>query len=135
MSQENVEALRRAFEASASEGYDLSPFFALYSPDVELYVSPSAAESGVWRGFDAVTKWWLDIVATWDRVSWEPREFIDIGDGVLDVVDLYAWNRQSDVALRQQVAHVFRFSEDEIVRVEYYFAGKQEALEAAGLSE
>ena len=135
MSQENVEAIRRAFEASSSVGYDVEPFFALYSQNVELYVSPTGAESGVWRGMDAVKQYWVDLVATWERVRQDPAELIDLGDGVLAVIDIRAWNRRSDVALRHQVATVFRFASDRIVRVEYYFSGKDEALEAVGLSD
>jgi hypothetical protein len=37
--------------------------------------------------------------------------------------------------LTQEVAAVFWFADGHIVRVEYYFSGKQEALETVGRSE
>jgi ketosteroid isomerase-like protein len=135
MSQENVEALRRAFDASSAVGYDLSPYFDLYSEEVELYVSRSAAETGVWRGSEAVKRYWRDIVATWGRVRQEPRELIDLDDRVLAVIHIRAWNRQSDIALDQEVAVIYSFADRKIVRLEYYFSGREEALEAVGLPE
>jgi ketosteroid isomerase-like protein len=65
----------------------------------------------------------------------EPKELIDLGDGVLAVIDLQAWNRESDIALNQRVGVIYRFAGEKIVRIEYYFSGKEEALKAASLSE
>jgi len=130
MSVEMVEQLDRAFKAVAARPDDLSPFFALYNPNVELYVSPSGVETGTWRGADAVIQYWTDLYAAWHSVRSELDELIDLGDSVLAVVTVRARNRQSEITLDQKVATRYCFTGDSVTRLEYYFAGKAEALEA-----
>jgi ketosteroid isomerase-like protein len=132
MSQENIEFLKRAY-AATNEG-DRSLFTAHYDPDVELYVSDSAVEPGIYRGAGAVSAYRSAIIEAWDTAQLEAREFVDLRDRVLVVVDARAWNRQSNISLDHELAYVWYFSGDKIVRIEYYFDGKQEAFEALGLS-
>jgi ketosteroid isomerase-like protein len=127
--------LRSAWEAF-HERHDYAAFFDAYDPEAELYVSPSAVEPGTYRGAEAVKSFWLSVLAAWPRYENHTRELIDLGDDRVPVVcDAPAWNPQSAVPLDKELALVFEFDGDRIIRSEYYFDGKAEALEAVGLRE
>ena len=90
-------------------------------------------DQGAYRGRTGVDRWlrdWSDAWAEWDI---EPEEFIDAGDRVIAVIRMRTKGAGSGVELDRQDAIVYRFSEDKILRTDYYNS-KQQALEVAGVS-
>ena len=78
-------------------------------------------------------RWLQDWSEAWSNWEFEPEEFLDAGNAVIVVIRMHAKGAGSGVELDRQDAIVYRFSEDKILRTDYYNS-KQQALEAAGVS-
>jgi ketosteroid isomerase-like protein len=57
MSQENVEVVRRVYDALS--GRDFNTFRALHDPDIEL--TPLRPEGATYRGHDGVRRYWDEL--------------------------------------------------------------------------
>ena len=133
MSQENVQALRAAFERYAHG--DFSPIGAL-GDDFELVISPEAPDAGTYRGEEA-RRWLRAWVASFEEMTIEATEILDSGDKVL--LGMTQRGRPPGVDPHTALVEghwwqVSTFREGEIVRAEM-FPERAQALEAAGLGE
>lgn len=132
MSQENVELVRRAYEAFArrdSEALDaLGP--ELLAPDFEF---ESVLTGQVYTGAQGLRDLAADLWATVDYMP-AMEEIIDAGEHVVVVLRISGRGTRSGVPVAQRVAIVYTFEDDRIVRGKS-FTSRAEALEAAGLSE
>jgi ketosteroid isomerase-like protein len=138
MSQENVEVVRRAFDALASASYDprrVADFFKFVDPEVEYDISRTNPETAVYRGRDGVSKalqQWLD---TWDDYEAEAQEFIDAGpDRVVTVIRERGKLKGSDAWVEHTRGAVWAVRDHRIVRYEEH-QDRSRALQAAGLEE
>jgi ketosteroid isomerase-like protein len=130
MSEENVEALRAAFEQYAHG--DFSPIDAL-GDDFELVTSPEAPDAGTYRGEEA-RRWLREWVASFEGMTIEATEIRDCGDKVF--LEMIQRGRPPGTAA-SVMGHwwqVSTFHEREIVRAEM-FPERLQALKAAGLAE
>ena len=91
-------------------------------------------DQGVYRGRAGVERWLQDWSDAWADWNTEPEAFIDAGSAVIVVVRMVAKGAGSGVELDRQDAIVYRFSEDRIVRADYYNS-RDQALKAAGRCE
>jgi len=134
MSQRNVEIVRAHFENTNARRFDAA--MRGYDPDVELVVSDDVAvDPGVYRGADAVGKWfgsWFGTFAPDYRM--EVSELIPAGDAVLAVVDHRGVGRRSGVEVTTRYYSAYWISDGKIVRLEL-FRARADALAAVGLSE
>ena len=77
MSQENVELVRRVYEAH--DRGDFTAVFAAYDPEIEWHVL-RVAEFGfdpVYVGHDGVRTFWRTWLSAWETTSFEYDEFVD----------------------------------------------------------
>ena len=125
MSQENVEAVRRAWEASTRR--DNKAVFGLYDPEVEIH---DVFYDRIYRGLDGVRDYFRDWVSTFDAWGAEVEEWIDAGDYVIAVLR----GKRSGVPVEQRESHVWTLREGKLRRLRIY-ASKDEALKAVGLAE
>jgi ketosteroid isomerase-like protein len=128
MSQENVEIVRRAFEAwdSGDLADALAPF------DDGLVIHPIIGPD--WHGHEGVLGMaadWIEGLADWSQTA---QEFEDAGDRVVVQVHQTGIGEASGVPVESDYWYVFTFGGGKIVRWDMY-ANRAEALEAAGLSE
>jgi ketosteroid isomerase-like protein len=128
MSQENVERVRRGFEAAARR--DLDEVLGTLDPDV---VYKPAQEAAV-RGRDAVRASWERWDAEWDEAQMISEEIIDAGDQVVQAILFRGRGRGSGIEVEGRFFQVYTFKDGKTVRWEE-FSDRAEALEAAGLSE
>jgi ketosteroid isomerase-like protein len=117
MSQENVEAIRRAYEAYNRETTGAVPGTR------SVYRGPEG-----WREF-----------AGWMREEFydariEIHELTEAGDQVLAEVTLQGRGKQSGVETRWALWHLWTVQDGKVVRGQA-LTRRDEALEAAGLSE
>jgi ketosteroid isomerase-like protein len=138
MSQENVEIVRRLYDAAAHR--DVESVLALYDPEVEFDASrhPLTSLIGgtrVYRGHEGVRSFFRQRHEAFESVEDACDELIDAGDRVVSVWSARARGRASgvDVKLAGSAA-VWTIREGRIVRV-VFFPTREEALEAAGLRE
>ena len=133
MSQENVETLRRAYEAF-NRG-DLDATVADAHPDVE-YISSAAipGQVDVARGSEAYKRLISWLSDAFEDARLERNEFIDAGDRVLGGFTLSGRGKQSGVETSLTMWQVWTLKDGMFVHGQG-FTAREEALEAAGLSE
>ena len=137
MAQENVEIVRRVYDAVARR--DTKSVLELYDPDVELHTSRSAwrelDEGGeVHRGHEGLRASFRKLYEVWEKWEDNPDELIDAGEHVVSVVTSRSRGRTSGVEVDSHHAAIWTVRDGKIVRV-VWFATRAEALEAVGLSE
>ena len=130
MSQENVEIVRRSFDAF-KEG-NVSGMLELMTDDLITHRSdPDGATYHGKEGFFQATADWIEGFEEWTAT---PEGFIDAGDYVLVRVLQTARGKESGVPVESDFWFVFGLREGKIARLSFYVR-ESEALEAAGLSE
>jgi ketosteroid isomerase-like protein len=130
MSEENVVALRAAFERYAHG--DFSPIGAL-GDDFVLVISPEAPDAGTYRGEEA-RRWLRAWVASFEEMTIEATEILDCGDKVFLGMIQRGRPPGSDASVEGRWWQVSTFRESEIVSAEM-FPERAQAVEAAGLRE
>jgi ketosteroid isomerase-like protein len=137
MSEENVEVVRRVYDAVARG--DTATVLALYHPEVEFDFSRSpqgrlGLMKRVYRGHQGVRDWVRDRYEEWDTIEDDLEELIDAGEHVISVVTHRGRGRASGVLVDMSGAGVWSIREGKVVRA-VWFHTREAALEAAGLSE
>lgn len=132
MSQENVEACRRAFDALGTRR-DTEAGLPYIDPEIELRSAIiGGAEGTIYRGHDGVRMWMAESDVTWAELRLEADEFRDLGEDVLMIGRLHAKGRESGVEIESPIAWLSTLRAGRIVRSRGYL-DPQEALKAAGL--
>jgi ketosteroid isomerase-like protein len=133
MSQENVEIVRRVYEAAARS--DAEHIFALYGPDVELDATRlGVGDLGVYHGHEGLRRLFAELHQVWGDIEYDYEELIGAGEQVISVVTRHVHGRASGVAVDQPFALLWTLREGKVARV-VWFRSRAEALEAAGLRE
>jgi ketosteroid isomerase-like protein len=133
MSQENVELMRKSFEAFSVGGVEaLLPFCA---PDVVWYSAAEWVEDPVYRGHDGVRKLTAAFTDNFDDWGWEVHEIRDVGTQVVTLVEMIGRIKDSGVPIRQPFGLVSSDFRDDTCGETRFFTTWQQALEAAGLRE
>ena len=131
MSQENVEAVRAAFEQYARG--DMSGLRTAFTDDFELVTASEMPDGGTYRGEDA-REWMITYVESFDRFTMEASEIIDAGDQVVAAFVQRGCPRGSEIPVESRWWQVVTLRSDGVSRLEL-FSGRDQALEAAGLRE
>jgi uncharacterized protein len=133
MSQENVEVIRQVFEAF-NRG-DLEGMLVHVAPDQEFYPSGRFMDTQpVYRGHDGYTEFWNGFQAAWERITISTERIEDLGDRVLVLGTFHGKGRESGVEASTKAAWLVTMK-DGLIYINRSYAGWDEALEAAGLSE
>ena len=128
MSDENVEKVRRGFEALASD--DIEQMLEVVHPEIELIpLSGKLVERRAYRGHDGVREWDRARRETW-ALEFVPEEYADLGENVVVHGSVRSRGHGSGVELDTPVSWLFEFSEGKIVRLEA-FLERGEARSAA----
>jgi ketosteroid isomerase-like protein len=132
MSQENVEAYKRAVEAANRR--DLEAMLEDFDPEVEWYPAVVGMGSEVYRGAEGIRELFGDMGETIPDAFFEVSVIRDLGDRLLCFGRLRAHGMESgaptEVPFNQLVD--FRNGKATVLRT---FLDPKEALEAAGLRE
>jgi ketosteroid isomerase-like protein len=135
MSEENVEIVRRVYEAVARR--DTETVFALYDHEVEWDFSRSPFRNVVgttrYRGHEGLRRWWREWGEAWTNYEDSCDELIDAGRHVISVVHSEAHGRASGAKVTLRQYGVWTIREGKVVRV-VWLPTREEALEAAGLA-
>jgi ketosteroid isomerase-like protein len=135
MSQENVEIVRRLFDAF--NGQDANAVGDLWTTDGEwwpAYIGGGLLEGAGFRGHEGLAEFIELQSETWESVVAEPVEMRDLGDQVLVKVHLWAVGRASGIPVERVTWNVFEFRDEKAAAGRVY-TSKDEALEAVGLRE
>jgi ketosteroid isomerase-like protein len=133
MAHENIDVVRRLFEATTRRDADAAR--PLLDPDIEWDMSafPFPDLSGLYRGHDEVFAWWLGWFEAWAESSFEIVDVTEAGDDL--VVVTRAWGKGRDgIELDRSFANLMAVRGGKLVR-NRAFPNPEQALEAAGLRD
>jgi ketosteroid isomerase-like protein len=131
MSEENIERMRQS--QAAFERGDKDAWWALVHPDVEVVPIGDWPEGHI-QGRDAVWDFFVSVDEQWEPGAYELGEIGDGGDQVAARMRRELRGKSSGIEVEYDYWVVFTFRDGLLVRAEW-FENRQEALEAAGLSE
>ncbi len=129
MSQEDHETLRLGYEAYDRGDWD--GLLRAMHPDIEW---KTVRTGGPYRGHDEVRRFLEDMREPFEEVMVEPDEWFDHGDQIVVFLRIRARPRGSDAVAENRVGHLWTMRDGKAIRCET-FPRREEALEAAGLSE
>jgi ketosteroid isomerase-like protein len=134
MSPENVEIVRKQFEALERGGLDAVAEF--WHPEIEWRAVEGAADDvGVMRGHDRLRRYYEDWINTFDDLRAEVERVLFDADGrVVVSVRNYGRGRASGVETEGRYYVACTVRDGQIVSGREYESGEQ-ALETVGLSE
>ena len=135
MSRENVETVRRSYQAFNENG--LAGASEFWDPEIVWHTDPLVPEPGVYTGFDTVRTYLEGFIRAFGAWQINTHELIDLGgDKVLSVLTI-GGNPLGQTDKQTQVldwAWIVSVREGKVTHVRSFF-DKARALEAAGLSE
>jgi ketosteroid isomerase-like protein len=136
MSEENVEVVRRLYDAIERE--DPDTILDLYDSGVtaDFSRSPQGELTGgglFYHGHEGIKRMGREWNEAWADVEYTLDDVVDAGDHVITVLTYVGHGRTSGVEVRRTDYPVWTIQEGKIVRV-VWLPTKEEALEAAGLS-
>jgi ketosteroid isomerase-like protein len=130
MSRENVELVRVIFERWKRGEYSATDWA---DPNIEFVMATPGG--GSWRGVEAMQSSWRDFLHAWQDFRGLAERIIDVGDHVLVYTEFGGSGRGSGVPIRgMRGAALFTVEDGRVVKLAL-FTDRDEALEAAGLSE
>jgi uncharacterized protein len=133
MSQENVDVIRRAFDAF-NDGNRMA-FLKLYDDDIVLRIGPPSIESGSYYGAEAVEHQYTRLFAPFGATyRIEVVDLIEVGDSVVVIHRVRARGQRSGAEVVASEAAIFTMRGGKIIRIDQ-FADRDEALEALGLAQ
>jgi ketosteroid isomerase-like protein len=133
MSQENVEIVRRLWEAARRR--DTEAVLALYDADVEVDGTGLpwvAMEGAVYRGHDGLKRLFAEWRESWREADAQLDRIVDAGDRVVSIYTYRAQGRASGTPIEEEFATVSTVRSGKVVRVQW-FMGRAAAFEAVGL--
>jgi ketosteroid isomerase-like protein len=136
MSRENVEVVRRVYDAVARG--DTAAVLALYDREVEVDTSqtplPRLIGGGGFRGHEGLRGFFRERNEAWENIEDHCEELIDAGENVISVVTSRGRGRTSGIEVETNVAGVWTIRAGKVIRV-VWLSTRKEALEAVGLRE
>lgn len=128
---ENVEVVRRAFEAMARG--DRAAILADFAADATIDFTDSRAPyAGTYQGHDGLNDLLDQIMEAWESFTWEAEDFIAIDDHVVVPLRTSMRGRGSGIDVESQGGAVYTVRNGRIVRYKQC-QSKEEALAAAGM--
>jgi ketosteroid isomerase-like protein len=132
MSQENVEIVRRGYDAF-NRG-DIEGVIETADPQVHWDMSERVFNPSVYEGHDGVRRFVEEMNEVWEDFRLEPLEFIDAGDKVVVSHLIRGRGRGSGVDVELPSTSVYTLRNRKVIDNRMY-REHSEALEAAGLRE
>ncbi len=135
MSQENVEAFKRAFEGFNRGDYEAA--LEEIDPEVEwntVLLASVAGEETVYRGHGGVLEWRRDADEAFVEIHAEYPDIRDLGDRIVAIGHVRTVGRGSGAVTESPLCYVIEYRNAKAIRVRGYLDPK-DALEAAGLKE
>src|ERR1035441_7927811 len=136
MSQENVEIIRRMYEAWLAQ--DERAIFETFDADIELNPDPEAAWVGigqVYRGHAGMRSYMASVYEAFEGYRPEVEELIDVGDQVLTLAIEHGKGRGSGADVQaNRTAHLWTPRDGRPVRLDLHLQ-RDKAVKAVGLEE
>jgi uncharacterized protein len=132
MSQENVEVVRRIYEAFARG--DVATLVSATDAEIRCYDRSGHPGATVFHGHDGLLQLIEDDRQAFEEIRWEPREFTEAGNHVVVPIRQSGRGKASGIPVQDDVVMVWTVCGGKVLELHIY-ATQREALEAVGLSE
>jgi ketosteroid isomerase-like protein len=132
MSQENVELVRKAFEADLAEAAK-----TYWHSEIEYIEDPRLPGASSYKGRDVVLRCWrgyLEVLGAEDDIEVSVERVFDAGERQVPFVQFRGHASTSGIPFEHLWGYVVEVREERIAYVRAYYEPR-DALEAAGLSE
>ena len=131
-----MEIVRRAVEANRSGPRDATVEIGveLAHPDFEFTSRLTSVEGATYRGHDGVRSYFEDMADAWQEWRNEADEVTEVAPNAIFTENTLRATGRSGVDVELRSAVVFVLSGGKILKIHSH-PSRQEALEAAGLSE
>ena len=133
MSQENVETVRRLYDAFARRDNEVP--FEIYAPDIIWDVSRAMPEGvgGLYRGHEAVREHFQDLLGSFASIAFELKEITEVGDCVLVGVHERYLGRASGAEVDRRHYALLRLRDGKVTQMVVYL-DRADALGAVSSS-
>lgn len=132
MSAENIEKIRRGFEAINAG--DLEAVLEVMHPDIVLAPSVvGGVEGTIFQGHAGYRLWWRDTLEVYEETSFDVSDVRANGNAVVALYTTHVRGGLSGIELDRLAATVVWFEDGLVVRQQGY-QDQAEALAAAGLA-
>jgi ketosteroid isomerase-like protein len=129
VARSNVDLVRQGFEALNQGGVEALVRFV--HPEFEVTTPPGlAAEPDTYIGPQGVRRYFESFYEAMDRVAFEPKRFIAVGERVVVPMTLRARGRSTGIETAQEIVQVWELADDKAIRVSVH-ATLEEAMERA----
>ena len=132
MSEETIETVRRGHEAFREGGEQA--IYAYLDPDIELTAIEELPGNETHYGHSGVHSWFQTLREAFGDFTWEPQEYVDLGEQVLVATRFIAEGRGSGVPVEVTVYNLWTVRQGKAVQVRGYLS-REDALAAAGRAE
>ena len=132
MSQENVEIVRRAFDAFVAR--DVEAWVECHDESAEFLWPRNVIEGGSYRGHDGLRRAFADAFETWEDIRFDLEAIRDVDDLVVLLGRATNVGKGEAPTVEYPAGYLLRVRTGRIVYFRPY-QSHREALEAAGLSE
>jgi ketosteroid isomerase-like protein len=131
MSQENVEIVRKVFDAMAAG--DREQGLAYADPSIVVDATRRVFNPKTYRGLEGLEQLSADVDEVWEDFVSEPDEYLDAGDQVVVSGRVTGKGRGSGVVVRDEFSSVWTVRDGRIVHWELH-TDRASALESVGLA-
>ncbi|HEU4980887.1 MAG TPA: nuclear transport factor 2 family protein [Solirubrobacterales bacterium] len=129
MPGENVEIVKRGFEAFNREGVDA--LLAFVHPEFEVTTPPElASEPDTYRGHEGVRRYFDSFYEAMEEIRWDPHAFHEAGDRVVVEFTLRAKGKSTGLEVGQEAVMVWELRDGKAIGLDLYQT-LEEALRAA----
>jgi ketosteroid isomerase-like protein len=135
MSQENVEVVRRIYEAFAFDRRDFDAVRDLIHPEIAIHMRTEVPEGPTtFRGFEGARQIWDALDETFEDYRVEPVELTAASHYVVAHCRQSGRFAAGGLRVEGDIFHAWRFRDGKAIEMRH-FSTRSEALEAVGLSE
>jgi len=132
MSEQNVEIVRRLYEAWRQDGY--GPVPELMDPEIEFVNPAYAVEPGTRHGYDGFAAAARSLGSVFSPYRVLDAQFFDVGDQVAVRARVATQSVAGEVPVEAERGYVFDLRDGKVIRFAW-FSDPLEALEAVGLAD
>jgi ketosteroid isomerase-like protein len=126
------EALRARYKATSKD--NLGAVFDGVHPEFVLKTADRVPGAGTYRGAEAATRFFTDLVEPFEEVTYEPQQFFERGDQIVVFLIVRFKPYGSTAEVENLVGALWTIRDGKPARCEM-FPQREKALEAAGMSD
>lgn len=129
VSEENVEIVRKGFDALKEDGVE--GLLPLIHPEFEATTPPSlASEPDTYRGVEGVKRYFASFYDAMEDIYFEGHKFTPVGDRVVVDFTLHATGRSTGIEVEQSAFQVWKLKDGKAIALDLY-TDRDEATAAA----